>query len=194
VEKILEDANIKLSSIASDTFGASGKRIVEELMKGELKPGGAQQREAEKRVLFFRPSVITMCMPLLRNERSRILLASVSKLHSLISAETVREYGEENVKILGGLAAVRQVPSMYIGNTGVKGFHHVVCSYQPEVTAPAVRGADQEKPGNSEVKGLVETIMNDQIDEFLETNEDTAKILMLKTGFSGPPCFPWRRG
>lgn len=36
VEKILEDANIKLSSIASDTFGASGKRIIQELMKGEL--------------------------------------------------------------------------------------------------------------------------------------------------------------
>jgi transposase len=36
VEKILEDANIKLSSIASDTFGASGKRIIEELIKGEL--------------------------------------------------------------------------------------------------------------------------------------------------------------
>jgi len=38
VEKILEDANIKLSSIASNTFGASGKRIIEELMRGELKP------------------------------------------------------------------------------------------------------------------------------------------------------------
>ena len=36
VEKVLEDANIKLSSIASDTFGASGKRIIEELIKGEL--------------------------------------------------------------------------------------------------------------------------------------------------------------
>jgi hypothetical protein len=38
VEKILEDANIKLSSIASDTFGASGKRIIQELLKGELEP------------------------------------------------------------------------------------------------------------------------------------------------------------
>ena len=38
VDKILEDANIKLSSVASDTFGASGKRIIEELMKGELDP------------------------------------------------------------------------------------------------------------------------------------------------------------
>jgi transposase len=36
VEKVLEDANIKLSSIASDTFGASGKRIIEELVKGKL--------------------------------------------------------------------------------------------------------------------------------------------------------------
>jgi len=36
VEKILEDANIKLSSIASDTFGASGARIIQELLKGEL--------------------------------------------------------------------------------------------------------------------------------------------------------------
>jgi len=37
VEKVLEDANIKLSSIASDSFGVSGKRIVEELIKGELR-------------------------------------------------------------------------------------------------------------------------------------------------------------
>jgi len=37
VEKVLEDANIKLSSTASDSSGASGKRIVEELIKGELR-------------------------------------------------------------------------------------------------------------------------------------------------------------
>ena len=36
VEKVLEDANIKLSSIASDTFGASGKKMIEELIKGEM--------------------------------------------------------------------------------------------------------------------------------------------------------------
>lgn len=36
VQKILEDANIKLSSVVSDTFGVSGSQIVEELMKGEL--------------------------------------------------------------------------------------------------------------------------------------------------------------
>ena len=38
IQKILEDANIKLSSIASDTFGVSGRRILEELMKGKPQP------------------------------------------------------------------------------------------------------------------------------------------------------------
>lgn len=36
VQKVLEDANIKLSSVVSDTFGVSASEIIEELIKGEL--------------------------------------------------------------------------------------------------------------------------------------------------------------
>ncbi len=35
VEKVLEDCNIKLSSVASDTFGVSGMLILDELLSGE---------------------------------------------------------------------------------------------------------------------------------------------------------------
>lgn len=38
----------------------------------------------------------------------------------------MQEYGAGNIKILDGLNAVRKVPSMYIGNTGVEGLHHLV--------------------------------------------------------------------
>jgi len=36
------------------------------------------------------------------------------------------DYGADNIKVLGGLEAVRQRPSMYIGNTGSEVLHHLV--------------------------------------------------------------------
>lgn len=36
VQKVLEDANIKLSSVVSDTFGVSGSEIIEEMINGRL--------------------------------------------------------------------------------------------------------------------------------------------------------------
>ena len=40
--------------------------------------------------------------------------------------DDIKDYGANNIKILEGLEAVRKRPSMYIGNVGIEGLHHLV--------------------------------------------------------------------
>jgi transposase len=39
MEKVLEDANLKLGSVASDTLGVSGRKIVQAVIAGDKDPG-----------------------------------------------------------------------------------------------------------------------------------------------------------
>ncbi len=43
-----------------------------------------------------------------------------------VAKPQARDYGADNIQVLEGLEAVRKRPSMYIGDTGVRGLHHLI--------------------------------------------------------------------
>jgi DNA gyrase subunit B len=47
-------------------------------------------------------------------------------MNEIVEEKKTNNYSADNIQVLEGLEAVRKRPSMYIGDTGVKGLHHLI--------------------------------------------------------------------
>jgi transposase len=127
VEKVLEDANIKLSSIASDTFGASGKRIIQELMKGELK--AEEMAELSKGKLRKRKEELKEALVGNMEEHHkgmiRTSLGHINAMEEIFSAveqkiqEKIELHFKEEYELLKTIPAVKDSASVIIAEMGV---------------------------------------------------------------------------
>jgi transposase len=127
VDKILEDANIKLSSIASDTFGASGKRIIEELMKGELKP--EEMAELSKGRLRSRKAEMKEALVGNMEDHHRFMiqahLTHIAMMEGLLATveqkiqEKIERHFKEAYELLKTIPPVKDNASVIIAEMGV---------------------------------------------------------------------------
>jgi len=53
--------------------------------------------------------------------------ANASEKESKSASEKKVKYGAEAIQVLTGLEGVRKRPAMYIGDTGIRGLHHLIC-------------------------------------------------------------------
>jgi len=127
VEKVLEDANIKLSSIASDTFGASGKRIIEELVKGKL--GAEKMAELSKgRLRRKREHLKEALVGEVREHHKFMIKVSLKHIRAMekillgverkIREKIERNYKEED-ELLQTIPGVKENASTIIAEIGV---------------------------------------------------------------------------
>ena len=127
VEKVLEDANIKLSSIASDTFGASGKRIIEELIKGKLR--AEEMAELSKgRLRQKRGDLEEALVGEVREHHKYMIKASLKHIRAMekilsdieqkIQEKIGRHYKEE-YELLQTIPGVKENASTIIAEMGV---------------------------------------------------------------------------
>jgi transposase len=127
VEKVLEDANIKLSSIASDTFGASGKKIIEELIKGELEAeemaelskGRLRQKRGDlKEALVGEVREHHKFMIKASLKQIRAMEKTLSEIERRIQEKIGRHYKEE-YELLQTIPGVKENASTIIAEMGV---------------------------------------------------------------------------
>jgi transposase len=127
VEKILEDANIKLSSIASDTFGASGTQIIEALMRGNLTT--AEMSELSKGRLRRRKDELKEALVGNMQEHHKFMIRAslihIKAVEDILSSleqriqEKIGENFKDEYELLQTIPGVKKNASVIIAEIGV---------------------------------------------------------------------------
>jgi transposase len=92
VQKLLEDANIKLGSVVSDVLGVSGRAILEGLVAASLPPADLANL-ARGRLRTKRPALAAALEGRMRPVHSRVLSALLVQIDSL--DETISDFNTE---------------------------------------------------------------------------------------------------
>jgi transposase len=85
IQKVLEDANVKLSSVLSDTIGYSGRRILESIIAGESDPEKLASL-ADKRVKASRTVMMEALRGKVTNHHRFMLKLHLDQIDALTSA------------------------------------------------------------------------------------------------------------
>jgi transposase len=106
VQKILEDANVKLGNVLSDVFGVSGQLMLNALLKGETKPeeiAQFAQRRAKKRI----PEIIAALEGHQMSEHHRKMIR-YSLAHMRFLEEQLEELDREIIKKIQAAGLVKE--------------------------------------------------------------------------------------
>jgi transposase len=95
VQKVLEDANIKLASVATDALGASGRAMLEAMLAGE--EDSSRLAEMSKGLLRNKIAELQLALEGRLNEHHRFLLRQLYD-HLLFTEEKLREIEQEIAK------------------------------------------------------------------------------------------------
>jgi len=127
IEKVLEDANIKLSSIVADTFGVSGSEIITELMKGEL--NAEEMAELSKGRLRRRKEELKEALVGKMRENHRVMIKAsqrhIDAMEKELSAieekiqEKIERHFRMEYELLKTIPGVKENASAIIAEIGV---------------------------------------------------------------------------